>query len=110
MSPADISAFLDNAIRNRIGVRLIAEQHIALSRALRESPAEILHDGGIVDTQCSPAQMVRMCASFVKDLCEATLGSSPPIIIDGDVDTTFAYVPLYACHLSPSEVTTLPII
>ncbi|KAF8522139.1 branched-chain alpha-ketoacid dehydrogenase [Hysterangium stoloniferum] len=95
MSSTDISAFLDRAIRNRVGVRLIAEQHIALSRALRESPAEILSDGGVVDTECSPAQMVRMCAKFVTDLCEATLGSSPPLLIDGDINTTFAYVPVH---------------
>ncbi|KAJ3517786.1 hypothetical protein NLJ89_g278 [Agrocybe chaxingu] len=34
MSPTQISDFLDGAIRNRISVRLIAEQHIAVSQAL----------------------------------------------------------------------------
>lgn len=92
MSSIEISKFLDQAIRNRIGVRLIAEQHIALSRALRESPMDVPQDTGVVDMRCSPAQMVRMCSKFVTDLCEATLGTSPSIEIDGHVDATFPLV------------------
>lgn len=74
----------------RIGVRLIAEQHIALSRALRESPLEELNDVGVVDMKCSPAQMARMCSKYVTDLCEATLGASPRLVIEGDLQATFA--------------------
>jgi len=36
-----------------------------------------------------------MCGSFVADLCEATLGSSPSIVIDGHADAAFAYVPVH---------------
>lgn len=89
MSSTEISKFLDEAIWSRIGIRLIAEQHIALTRALRESAVDVLQDTGVVDMHCSPAQMVRMCSSFVTDLCEATLGTSPTIVIDGHVDVTF---------------------
>lgn len=34
--------------------------------------------------------MIGVCGSFVSDLCEATLGASPHIVIDGDADATFA--------------------
>lgn len=91
MSPTQISNFLDGAIRNRISVRLIAEQHIALSRALKDASGDynvILHNG-IVNMTCSPTEMVHMCGSFVGELCEATLGVSPPLVIDGHVDATF---------------------
>ncbi|KIK81496.1 hypothetical protein PAXRUDRAFT_832803 [Paxillus rubicundulus Ve08.2h10] len=96
MSPTQISNFLDGAIRNRISVRLIAEQHIALSQALETQK----HIGatshyGIVDMACSPAAVVKMCGVFVSELCEATLGGTPSIIIDGHYDTTFAYVPVH---------------
>jgi len=90
MSPAEISASWIQAIRARIGVRLIAEQHIALSRALRESPLAPLKDVGVVDLACSPAQMVRMCSKFVSDLCDATLGVSPSLVLEGDIQATFA--------------------
>lgn len=96
MSPAQVSKFLDGAIRNRISVRLIAEQHIALSRALEDRPKSgPTSHYGIVDMACSPAAMIRMCGEFVSELCEATLGAAPTIIIDGHPDTTFAYVPVH---------------
>jgi 26S proteasome regulatory subunit T1 len=89
MSPKQISDFLDGAIRNRISVRLIAEQHIAVSHAL-EHPNRPSAYVGVLDMKCSPKSMVKMCASFVTDLCEATLGASPTIVIDGYTDATFA--------------------
>jgi 26S proteasome regulatory subunit T1 len=89
MSPTQISAFLDGMIRNRISVRLIAEQHIVVSRALEDAtPGEVVNVG-VVDTQCSPSAMVRMCESYVAELCSATLGASPSIVIDGEPDATF---------------------
>ncbi|KAI0075457.1 26S proteasome subunit P45 [Panus rudis PR-1116 ss-1] len=95
MTPDQISDFLDSAIRNRIAVRLIAEQHIALSRTLEHPEQNSPDHIGIVHTKCSPKEMIRMCGSFVRDLCEATLGASPEIVIDGAVDATFAYVPVH---------------
>jgi len=89
MSPTEISDFLDGVIRNRISVRLIAEQHIAVSQALNH-PNDSAACVGVVDMKCSPTAMIRMCGSFVTELCEATLGSSPSIIIDGQTDATFA--------------------
>lgn len=99
MSPTQISNFLDGAIRSRISVRLIAEQHIALSHALATDPgaaeADVLVHNGVIDPKCSPAVMVRMCGAFVSELCEATLGASPNITIDGCPEATFAYVPVH---------------
>ncbi|KAH9999045.1 26S proteasome subunit P45 [Russula vinacea] len=78
MSAEQISGFLDAAIRNRIAVRLIAEQHIVLSHALQ-----------------NPEQANANAISFVSELCEATLGAAPSIVIDGATDATFAYVPIH---------------
>ncbi|CEL52456.1 [3-methyl-2-oxobutanoate dehydrogenase [lipoamide]] kinase, mitochondrial OS=Bos taurus GN=BCKDK PE=2 SV=1 [Rhizoctonia solani AG-1 IB] len=96
-----ISSFLDLSIRGRIAVRLIAEQHIALSRAVREHSGRRLDkkqsigEVGVASANCVPADMVRMCAAFVSELCEATLGATPPLVIDGIVDTKFTYVPVH---------------
>ena len=89
MTPESISAYLDVAITSRIGVRLIAEQHIALTRSMTEPDARDGHIG-VVDLACSPAQMINMCATFVASLCDATLGASPEVVIEGVVDTKFA--------------------
>src|SRR6266702_3084195 len=89
MSSEQISNFLNAAIRNRIAVRLIAEQHIVLSRALQD-PEQANTNIGVVNMSLSPVEMIRMCASFVSELCEATLGAAPPVVIDGVTDATFA--------------------
>lgn len=93
MSPTQISNFLDGAIRNRISVRLIAEQHIALSRVLKNTLERnsVTHNG-IVNMKCSPSEMITMCGSFVSELCDATLGTSPSLMIDGHKDATFPCV------------------
>lgn len=88
MNPAAISDFLDAAIRIRIDVRLLAEEHIAITRVLEE-PERQEARVGIIHTKCSPAYMIKMVGSFVSDLCEATLGMAPQIIIDGHPDATF---------------------
>ncbi|KAH9946386.1 26S proteasome subunit P45 [Epithele typhae] len=95
MTPEDISTFLDSTIRNRIAVRLIAEQHIAISRSLAQNDATASDHRGVVEANCSPRELIRACGSFVSDLCEATLGASPRIVIDGDADARFAYVPVH---------------
>ncbi|KAF8906033.1 26S proteasome subunit P45 [Gymnopilus junonius] len=94
MSSTEIRDFLDGAIRNRISIRLIAEQHIAVSQALnsRTTPSANV---GVVDMNCFPAAMIKMCGSYVAELCDATLGGSPTILIDGHTNTTFAYVPVH---------------
>lgn len=96
MSPEHISSFVDAAIRNRVAVRLIAEQHIALTHALKaqsrgnELSEHYRNHIGIVNMKCSPVEMIRTVGSFVSELSEATLGASPSIVIDGHTDATFA--------------------
>ncbi|KDN49330.1 hypothetical protein RSAG8_02032, partial [Rhizoctonia solani AG-8 WAC10335] len=75
--------------------------HIALSRAVRElsgrrsDKKQSVGEVGVASANCVPADMVRMCAAFVSELCEATLGAAPPLVIDGVVDTKFSYVPVH---------------
>lgn len=95
MNQTDISDFLDGAIRSRISIRFIAEQHIALTRAL----CDLMQDGdatpsssGIVDSECSAANMINACGSFVRDLCEATFGVAPTIQLEGMTDVKFKCV------------------
>lgn len=58
MTPEEVSAFLDGAIRNRIAVRLIAEQHIALSHDL-ENPEWQEDRVGVINMKCKPANLIR---------------------------------------------------
>ncbi|EIN07635.1 26S proteasome subunit P45 [Punctularia strigosozonata HHB-11173 SS5] len=98
MPSGDIGVFLDGAIRNRIAVRLIAEQHIAISHALQKAQKRI-GNSGVIDMTCSPKGVLQTCQAFVQDLCEATLGSSPSIVIDGHSEATFAYAPVHLIYI-----------
>ncbi|KAI8628253.1 alpha-ketoacid dehydrogenase kinase [Xylariaceae sp. FL1651] len=104
ISPQEVTQFLDTHLRTRIGTRLIAEQHIALHYSsvphfdpgasptpCPEHPSYI----GVIDTALSPAAIVDSCAGFVADICELKYGVRPRWIIDGEPDTTFAFVPMH---------------
>ncbi|KIH93014.1 mitochondrial pyruvate dehydrogenase kinase [Sporothrix brasiliensis 5110] len=145
IAPADVTTFLDEHLRARIGTRLIAEQHIALHLSSRPfygvsgaspgspgslgspgspgSPGDIVGSSqadvnaaaaaaaensetapptseassyiGIIDTQLRPARTIDSCAGFVADICELKYGVRPQWRIDGEPDTTFAYVPMH---------------
>lgn len=102
ISPAEVTRFLDEHLRVRIGTRLIAEQHIALHFSSTphfdpeasptpcpDHPSFI----GVIDTALRPASVVDSCGGFVADICELKYGVRPRWEIDGDPDTTFAFVP-----------------
>ncbi|KAK4130063.1 alpha-ketoacid dehydrogenase kinase [Trichocladium antarcticum] len=104
ISPAEVTRFLDKHLRARIGTRLVAEQHIALHFSSTphfdpaasptpcpEHPSYI----GAIDTALRPASTIDSCGGFVADICELNYGVRPQWIIDGEPDTTFAFVPMH---------------
>jgi len=104
ISPTEVTRFLDTHLRTRIGTRLIAEQHIALHYSsvphfdpsasptpCPEHPSYV----GVIDTALCPAQVVESCAQFVAEICELKYGVRPEWIIDGEPNTTFAFVPMH---------------
>ena len=104
ISPADVTRFLDEHLRARIGTRLIAEQHIALH--LSSQPHCSNHDRhaqndssstsiGVIDTALRPAETIRHCESFVSEICELKYGVRPTVLIDGQPDTRLAHVPTH---------------
>ncbi|EWZ46949.1 branched-chain alpha-ketoacid dehydrogenase kinase [Fusarium oxysporum f. sp. albedinis] len=104
ISPEEVTKFLDQHLRARIGTRLIAEQHIALHFSSQPhfdpdaSPTPCPDDPsyiGVIDTALRPAQIVESCAGFVADICELRYGVRPLLYIHGEPDTTFAFVPMH---------------
>ncbi|KAF9921843.1 hypothetical protein FBU30_008094 [Linnemannia zychae] len=117
MNTVDIQTFLDEMIRSRIGIRLIAEQVISLREQQKDSKIKedeskcSLYDMakavttiekssssqviGVVHTQLQLANLVKECASFVQELCKVNYGSSPDVVINGQTDATFTYVPVH---------------
>ncbi|KAI9686319.1 MAG: hypothetical protein M1820_010643 [Bogoriella megaspora] len=111
ISPREVTRFLDEHLRARIGTRLIAEQHIALHFSslphaeLSEDHAHECESArqssyiGIIDTQLHPADILRSCESFVGEICELRYGVRPTLRINDSAEspegTTFAHVPMH---------------
>lgn len=89
LSEEEIGTFFDRAIRNRIGIRLTAEQHLSLtfdsSEAAQERRRKKPVDSpyvGIVDTRCSVTKIVKNCGYLVENLCEGAYGKGGQAISD----------------------------
>lgn len=108
INPTEITYFLDEHLRARIGTRLIAEQHIALHFSTKPQKDSCQRDNstsphnhnqtsyiGVIDTALQPASIINSCGAFVSDICELKYGVRPSWVIDGDPSITFAYVPVH---------------
>jgi signal transduction histidine kinase len=110
ISPLEVTHFLDEHLRARIGTRLIAEQHIALHFSSKphqvlsridgeeqENPGSMHHHSyiGVIDSQLCPAMIIRHCEAIVGDICEFKYGMRPRVIINGDPNYTFAHIPVH---------------
>lgn len=108
ISAKEVTRFLDEHLRARIGTRLIAEQHIALhfssqphlemnSGGGKNPPPEVPDPSyiGVIDTQLCPAAIIRHCEAAVGDICEFKYGMRPHIVINGEPEYTFAHIPMH---------------
>ncbi|KAL8784740.1 MAG: hypothetical protein Q9195_008922 [Heterodermia aff. obscurata] len=103
ISPAEVTKFLDEHLRTRIGTRLIAEQHIALHLSSHpHSPGGVEATTnvssthvGVIDTALRPAEIIRHCETFVSEICELKYGVRPTVIINGQPDAQLAQVPTH---------------
>ncbi|KXN69548.1 alpha-ketoacid dehydrogenase kinase [Conidiobolus coronatus NRRL 28638] len=96
ISEDSIASFLDDMIRSRIGIRLIAEQHLALHM---EQPNWV----GVIQKNLCPKTLFTTTAKTVDQICQINYGATPSIIFNGYDDCTFHYVPVHleyiACEL-----------
>ncbi|EEH42101.1 uncharacterized protein PADG_06921 [Paracoccidioides brasiliensis Pb18] len=102
INTAEVTKFLEEHLRARIGTRLIAQQHLALHMA-SQPPVDGAKQGwttppnyiGVIDTALRPAQLIRTCEEFVAEICELKYGVRPCLVIDGEPEATFAYIPVH---------------
>ncbi|ORY10052.1 branched-chain alpha-ketoacid dehydrogenase [Clohesyomyces aquaticus] len=102
ISPKDVTRFLDEHLRARIGTRLIAEQHLALHFS-SQPHQELTQDGadetssfiGVIDTKLRPAKIVQHCENVVGEICELRYGVRPHVVINGEPEYSFAHVPVH---------------
>lgn len=92
LSEDQITSFLNRAIQSRISMRLIAEQHLALSKADEPCSARRI---GIVDPELKLAKTLESVLKFVEELCEATYGTAPEWRISGEMNTKVCFVEMH---------------
>ncbi|QDS70609.1 hypothetical protein FKW77_000391 [Venturia effusa] len=112
ISAREVTCFLDEHLRARIGTRLIAEQHISLHFSSQphmelsgKDAALEQRDGtpgapfpghiGVIDTELRPADIIHHCEAAVGDICDFQYGHRPSVVINGEPDYTFAHVPMH---------------
>ncbi|KXS16511.1 alpha-ketoacid dehydrogenase kinase [Gonapodya prolifera JEL478] len=84
----DIATWLDKMIWARIAIRVLAEHH----HALHEPHPNWI---GIVNTRLRPSALLRTVVHHCTELCEANYGTVPDVIVSGDPDISFAYIPVH---------------
>ncbi|KAJ1906951.1 hypothetical protein LPJ81_001060 [Coemansia sp. IMI 209127] len=115
MQREERTAFINELIRSRIGLRVIGEQHVALSYQFREEQKKIEQRGqgikaqsngpadvsvtedaswvGTIHTKLLPARMMEQCGQMVQGMCELHYGTAPGYYVDGDINETISYIP-----------------
>ena len=98
VEPAEVTRFLDQHLRARIGTRLLAEQHLALHMASTGEAVKHQPDPthvGVIDLAVRPAEILRRCEAFVAEVCEYKYGVRPSLITNGDKAAEFAHIPMH---------------
>jgi signal transduction histidine kinase len=93
ISAEEASKILDNHLRARIGTRLLAEHHIALTHPIGDNFI------GSIQKDLRPADIIKSCASFVGEICEMKYGVVPHVSIDAGENVQLAYVPIHVEYI-----------
>jgi signal transduction histidine kinase len=96
LSKEEITDFLNRTIQARIGIRVLAEHHLALHR---KDDDQHPYRTGIVDQRLSPFAILKRAAPYAQELCELNFGTYPEFIINGQTDTTFPYIDVHLDYM-----------
>ena len=98
--PRALHLNLEAFYTRRIGIRMLAQQHLELFRRNEHPDAVRRNWVGVIDSKCDPAEVAYAAAVDAKQLCELTYAVSPNFTIDlptGKV--SFAYIPAHLYHV-----------
>ncbi|EEC04863.1 3-methyl-2-oxobutanoate dehydrogenase [lipoamide] kinase, mitochondrial isoform X1 [Ixodes scapularis] len=89
-----VKTFLDRTLTSRLGMRMLAEHHIALRQ---DRPNHV----GIINTAMRPKEVIEKWADFVKQVAVHKYGKSPPIKYNGHLTCSFPYIQLPLDYIIP---------
>lgn len=80
-----IRIFLDRTLTSRLGMRILAEHHLALHN-------EKSNHVGIINLAMKPKQLIEKWCDYVRVLCENKYGKSPAFRLNGHLNASFPYI------------------
>ncbi|RWS25856.1 dehydrogenase kinase-like protein [Leptotrombidium deliense] len=80
-----VRSFLDRTLTSRLGMRILAEHHIALHD---ERPNYV----GVINVGMKPKDLIEKWCQFVKNLSELKYGKSPQFKLNGHINASFPYI------------------
>ncbi|XP_071945262.1 branched-chain alpha-ketoacid dehydrogenase kinase-like [Antedon mediterranea] len=92
-----IRQFLDRMLTSRLGIRILAEHHLALHQ---EKP----HFIGMICTKLSLKKIIEKWAEFATELCMHKYGHAPRVKVKGHHAATFPYIPQPLDYILPELI------
>ncbi|KAI0244834.1 putative protein kinase [Massospora cicadina] len=101
LPPNQIDDFMNKALMSRIARRVVAEQHIALTKRFNGQTLDCSDDQvGIISINCDPESAVRRCATMAMDLVGKLyqkvhgkeISGFPELVVDGHKGIRFPFV------------------
>ncbi|RWS07464.1 dehydrogenase kinase-like protein [Dinothrombium tinctorium] len=80
-----VRSFLDRTLTSRLGMRILAEHHIALHD---EKPNYV----GIINVAMRPKELIEKWCDFVTNLSEMKYGKAPQFKLNGHLNSSFPYI------------------
>lgn len=87
-----LNKFMNETLQSRLSRRVLAEQHIALTKAFSSTPNKNLI--GIVNNSCDAYSIIKNCVTYCDSMFMDTFDRLPPkVVIDGVLNATFVFIP-----------------
>jgi len=90
-----VKEFLDRTLCSRLGIRMLAEHHIALHQ--EDMPNHV----GIINTSLRLKDVIEKWSEFVTKLSQHKYGKAPSIKLNGHVNAAFPYIQLPLDYILP---------
>ncbi|OWF46554.1 3-methyl-2-oxobutanoate dehydrogenase [lipoamide] kinase, mitochondrial-like [Mizuhopecten yessoensis] len=81
-----IQAFLDRTLKSRLGIRVLAQHHLAMHN-------EQSNHVGIIDVSFTPRVLLESSVEFLSKLCRDRYGCAPNVQLLGHMSVQFPYMP-----------------
>jgi [3-methyl-2-oxobutanoate dehydrogenase (acetyl-transferring)] kinase len=89
-----VKRFLDNILTSRLGMRMLAENHIALRD-------ELPNHVGIINLNFRSKDVIEKWSEFVTQVAIHKYGKAPPIKMNGHITSAFPYIQLPLDYIIP---------